>query len=224
MSVTCPEGHESETTDYCDRCGAPIGAPTAATLADPSLDAPDVDSERVDTDRIPERPAPAEAERCPRCQTPRTGDDRFCEVDGYDFLLGGQEPRLVRWELEVTADRAYYDSMESDGVAFPTDFVARRFELDGDELLIGRRSASRGIEPQIDLAGAPEDEGISHRHAVLARAPDGSYSITDCGSTNGTSLNDDADAIAPGDAVPLVDGDRVHIGAWTTIAIHAVRA
>lgn len=222
MTVTCPEGHDSETTDYCDRCGAPIGARTASsgTLVEPA----DVDSERIDTDRIPERSSAGETERCPRCQTPRTGDDRFCEVDGYDFLLGGQEPRKVRWEAEVTADRAYYESLESDDVAFPTNFVARTFSLEVDELLIGRRSASRGIEPEIDLAGTPEDEGISHRHAVLTRAPDGSYSIVDCGSTNGTSLNDDPDVIPAGNAVPLADGDCVHIGAWTTIAIRAVPA
>ena len=25
-TVTCPAGHESSTDDYCDTCGAPIGA------------------------------------------------------------------------------------------------------------------------------------------------------------------------------------------------------
>jgi len=220
MTVTCSEGHESETADYCDRCGAPIGARSS----DPPPDPGEADSERIDTDRIPERLAPAETERCPRCQTPRSGDDRFCEVDGYDFLVGGQEARPLQWEVEITADREYYDSLESDGVAFPTDFAARTVLLDADELLIGRRSASRGIQPDIDLAGATEDEGISHRHAILVRGADGSYAIADCGSTNGTSLNDEADVIPVGSVVALADGDRVHIGAWTTIAIRAVRA
>ena len=27
-TVTCPAGHESSTDDYCDTCGALIGAPT----------------------------------------------------------------------------------------------------------------------------------------------------------------------------------------------------
>jgi hypothetical protein len=219
VTVTCPAGHESQTTDYCDRCGAPIGSRDS----DPSYDTGEVDSERVDTDRIAERPAPAATERCPRCQTPRAGDDRFCEVDGYDFLVGGQEPTTVRWEAAITADRAYYDSLDNDGVPFPTDFVARTVVLDADEILIGRRSVSRGIEPEIDVAGTPEDEGVSHRHALLTRASDGSYTIVDCGSTNGTTLND-GDAIPVGSAVPLGDGDRVHIGAWTTIVIRAVPA
>ena len=29
-TVTCPAGHESDTADYCDTCGAPIGATPAA--------------------------------------------------------------------------------------------------------------------------------------------------------------------------------------------------
>jgi hypothetical protein len=29
-TVTCPAGHASTTTDYCDTCGAPIGAKTKA--------------------------------------------------------------------------------------------------------------------------------------------------------------------------------------------------
>ena len=30
MSVTCPEGHRSEATDYCDTCGTPIAGSSGA--------------------------------------------------------------------------------------------------------------------------------------------------------------------------------------------------
>ena len=61
--AACPKGHESETTDYCDVCGA---AMAAARQPDPPAPAPG--------------PAAARPAVCPECGTPMTG--RFCEVDG----------------------------------------------------------------------------------------------------------------------------------------------
>ncbi|MGH8908679.1 MAG: FHA domain-containing protein [Egibacteraceae bacterium] len=75
------------------------------------------------------------------------------------------------------------------------------------QVRIGRHSASRGITPEIDLTGPPEDPGVSHLHAVLLPTPDGSWTIVDPGSTNGTQLNDDPEPIATNSPVPLHDGD-----------------
>src|SRR5439155_1693102 len=87
------------------------------------------------------------------------------------------------WEAVVAADREYYDREAGDEVAFPVGCPERVFALAGDRVLIGRRSVSRGINPDIDLSGAPEDTGISrahasqhdwsqlHRRAVLAGQP-----------------------------------------------------
>ena len=60
------------------------------------------------------------------------------------------------------------------------------------------------------------------RNAVgeLLRQDDGSYAVIDPGSSNGTTLNDDPTPIAPNTLVPLASGDRIHLGAWTTITIH----
>jgi pSer/pThr/pTyr-binding forkhead associated (FHA) protein len=44
--------------------------------------------------------------------------------------------------------------------------------------------------------------------------------IIDQDSTNGTTLNGSPDPIPPHVPVPLNDGDRIHIGAWTTITLH----
>ena len=48
-------------------------------------------------------------------------------------------------------------------------------------------------------------------------------SLVDRGSTNGTSVNVGTDVIPLGTLVPLRDGDRIYLGAWTTITIRARR-
>jgi pSer/pThr/pTyr-binding forkhead associated (FHA) protein len=123
----------------------------------------------------------------------------------------------------VAADRAYYDSVEAasgpdgSGIDFPPYCPERRFQLLGNEMRIGRRSPSRGIEPEIDLTGPPTDPGISRLHAVLIATPDG-WAVIDPGSANGTQLNG-AD-IPTGMQLTLHDGDRINLGAWTTITVH----
>jgi pSer/pThr/pTyr-binding forkhead associated (FHA) protein len=47
--------------------------------------------------------------------------------------------------------------------------------------------------------------------------------VQDLGSTNGTTINDGADPIDADAPVPLGDGDRIHLGAWTTITLRAQR-
>lgn len=208
MTVACPSGHESEATDYCDQCGAPIGAapPGAGTTQVlPSLD-------EVDTS-----PA-ARREPCPACGAPRSGDDRYCEGCGFDFR--GPPPTAGGWEAVVNADRAQFDRLAVAGISFPTDYAERTFVLADGENRIGR---SRGHpdepSPEIDLAAEPADPGVSRVHAMLERRDDGVIVLRDLGSTNGTTVNDDAAPIAAGTPVPLADGDRVRIGAWTTITV-----
>jgi hypothetical protein len=127
------------------------------------------------------------------------------------------------WTAVVTADRAYYDAVQAAGgpdaagIAFPAYCPQRRFRLAGSEVRIGRHSASSGIDPEIDLSVAPADPGISRLHAVLLKAPDGTWSVVDPGSANGTAVN--GSEIPPGEAVPLRDGDRIHLGAWTELQV-----
>lgn len=242
MSVTCPNGHTSETSDYCDQCGAKIegAAASVALPPDEPASAPPAGSPPVEAPveapagaPAPEAPIPGE-QLCPVCHSPRVGDDRFCEGCGHDFtapppvasvpgdVLAGSfgTPSPPAWEAVVTADRAYYDRIAPDGVTFPLHCPPRTFLLAGDQIRIGRRSTSRGIQPEVDLSGAPEDSAISHLHCLLLEQPDGSYTVVDPGSTNGTSLNDDPTPMLANVAVALADGDRLHLGAWTTITLH----
>lgn len=99
MTATCPQGHTSESTDYCDTCGAPIaaaapegqgsaagkGSTGAKKKAGPAAGsaAPGGSSGPTAT------PAGApEAQTCPNCQAPNPDDALFCEACGYDFTTG----------------------------------------------------------------------------------------------------------------------------------------
>jgi pSer/pThr/pTyr-binding forkhead associated (FHA) protein len=128
------------------------------------------------------------------------------------------------WTAVVGADRSYYDRVqamtgpEGAAVPFPSYCAERRFQLVGNQMRIGRRSVSRGLSPEIDLTGPPADPGISRLHAVLIATPDGNWAVLDPGSANGTLVN--GSEIGIGDQVPLHDGDRINLGAWTAITVH----
>lgn len=198
--ATCPSGHTSTSTDFCDVCGRLIDA--VAVVA----------------------PEPVPSENCPACGEPRTG--RFCEGCSYDFVSGvGGAP--AGWVAVISADRAYYERMLAEGdpddgpIPFPEHLAERSLALSGQQIRIGRRSSRATEQPGIDLAGPPEDPGVSHRHAVLLAQPDGGWAVRDVGSTNGTTVNDGADPIEADVVVPLADGDRIHVGAWTTVTLRA---
>jgi hypothetical protein len=210
----CPAGHDSESSDFCDKCGTPLGAPGRAQLT-ATADPP--------------------GEPCERCGSASSG--HFCETCGFDFVKGtnGVKPPASvsaperatagAWAAVVSADWLYYESVITEGgqdataLPFPGYCTERRFRLTGPEMRIGRRSESRGIEPEIDLTGPPVDPGVSRLHAVLIAGPEGGWAVLDPGSENGTLVNDKA--IATGVPVALADGDRIHLGLWTLIVIQA---
>src|SRR5580692_2634455 len=129
----------------------------------------------------------------------------------------------VTWTVQVAADRVYYDRMKAlrsladRDVTFPAHVSERRIPLTGKQMRIGRRSAARDFDPEIDTAGPPADPGISRLHAVLIAAPDGTWAVIDPGSANGTHLN--GRKIAVGDLITLKEGDRINLGAWTAITV-----
>ena len=118
MTVTCPEGHRSEATDYCDTCGAPIGAAPSGSAgslsgvgapspaAGPSLPGQAggaAGGSVLDLD--PAGPIPTIT--CPHCGGINLEDALFCEACGYDFTTGaaplGDEPEEA---MEVEPDPA----------------------------------------------------------------------------------------------------------------------
>jgi len=198
MPAVCPKGHPSESADYCSVCGAAVVVPAEAKGS--------------------ARPA-----RCPNCGS-LLGSRSACAECGH--LLSAPDSATPweeqLWEIVVRPDRAFYDQQDQDEMEFPDEPYARRIPLVGDHVRVGRRSASRNIAPEIDLSGSLEDTGVSHRHAVLMRQPDGNWALVDRGSTNGTFLNADPEPITPHQPFPLSHGDQVHLGAWTTLTMEHV--
>ncbi|WP_083653082.1 FHA domain-containing protein [Serinicoccus sp. CNJ-927] len=105
--VLCPEGHESEATDYCDTCGSPISAVPlraaqpavgpvvpGATEGSGEAEAASPGEPGSALDLGPPEAAPSQT--CPHCGALNVADALFCESCGYDFTTGaaplGEEP------------------------------------------------------------------------------------------------------------------------------------
>jgi hypothetical protein len=214
-TYACPKGHASTTDDFCDTCGAKIGG--AAAFTPPAASSP------------AQSPATTPGgEPCPNCGTPRAGAGRFCEDCGFDHSTGRvptlapppmAAPATAQWTATVFADRDYFAANAIEGVDFPEATTERTVPLPAPQVRIGRKSTSKGTDPEIDLADA--DPGVSHSHALLTLSVDGVWLVSDLGSTNGTYLNDEPKPLTAGQTRSVGDGDRVHVGAWTTIALHA---
>jgi DNA-binding SARP family transcriptional activator len=221
MTPNCPAGHASETADYCSTCGIAVALPHSSTggrggKAKRDSAAPPDSRPRTITVTPPAR-------LCPNCGSPTEGGPT-CADCGYS--LGAPDSVAVweeeLWEVVARPDRQYYEMIDPEGMEFPDATYTRRIALVGDHVRIGRRSTTRGIKPEIDLSGTLEDVGVSHRHAVLMRQPDGSWALVDQGSTNGTFLNAECDPVPANQRVPLRAGDQIHLGAWTTLTMERV--
>jgi len=142
-------------------------------------------------------------DRCPHCASAGGGPGRAAElkrtmIGSLDAPRGGSEsgrktvilrdrqrPPVVGWLVAL------------DGAQKGDDFRIR-----DEQTLIGS-----GPESQIIL----DDASISARHASI-RYQDGTFTLTDLDSSNGTEVND-----RPVSRVVLQDGDRVRLGSTTLV-------
>jgi hypothetical protein len=124
----------------------------------------------------------------------------------------------LRWELYVAVDPSLYVDPDP-AIPCPVGDPVRTFPLDFAENLVGRRSDRRGIYPEIDLS---TDHGVSSRHLVLYREANGSLTLLDVGSTNGTQVN--GKDIVAGVRTPLQDGDQITLGCWTRMTVRGTPA
>jgi len=230
-TYTCPKGHTSSTDDFCDECGAKIGGATTVSLPVAAPASASLSAHSGAPASTPSAgPVAAAGAPCPNCGAPRAGGSRFCEDCGYDHSTG-KVPTLApppvtaapvaaqQWTATISVDRKYFEDNAIEGVEFPADAPSREVDLPAPQVRIGRRSRSKGTNPEIDLADS--DPGTSHSHALLTLSVDGVWLVSDLGSTNGTYVNEEQQPLGAGQTRSLKDGDQVHVGAWTTITLHA---
>jgi len=86
----------------------------------------------------------------------------------------------------------------------------QRFEIDREEILLGRSDPIDEILPDVDLSfHGGFEQGVSRRHAIITVDANG-YLLEDLGSTNGTVVN--REKVNPGSPVNLMEGDVIHLG------------
>ena len=130
-----------------------------------------------------------------------------------------------RVQVDVMADRTYFDTVVSEGeLAYPDPAPGpRQLVLTGSEIHIGRTSESRAIHPDVDVAALTGDPAVSSRHAVVRLGADGTMTVTDVGSTNGTIVGPvDGDALTVGHERAIDTGTPIYVGAWTRLILSVI--
>ncbi|MDR1807906.1 MAG: FHA domain-containing protein [Propionibacteriaceae bacterium] len=219
---TCPNGHETATTDFCDQCGVPM--PADAPAAPPA--APE-----------PVLPTP---EACPHCGAPKPPGALFCEACGYDYTTGALPSTDLATALGLTgATPAPGDGAEAGdaAAAAPVDGVAAHgVAADGvaaDDSAAGEilRSA------QDDREAAQDDREAAQADREVAQADregqdDGAgHAPGDTPAPADTSVPSDRAPAAPTVAEVWIDPDWYTLqespdplppaGPPTTFVIHA---
>lgn len=244
---TCPNGHETTATDYCDVCGVAMPADAATssgsqpgdTIPVPIVES-DPDAGSVDAGAA----SLSDTQACPNCAAANATDALFCEACGYDFTTGTMprtEPPPVTspdkatgdtappgnvsppledtWVAELWIDPQWYADQSSPD-PLPSAGPPTVVPLKNTSLLVGRESKSRDIHPDVDCG---TDNGVSRRHAQLTT--DGMrWWVEDLGSSNGTFV---AGAVDPLPKKPVDVGvkrevgpdDRIYLGSWTRLVI-----
>lgn len=224
----CPAGHDSVDPDFCSECGnqlapAPGSAP-AAPAADPSQAsaAPSTTS------------AQGGHENCPMCTEVRDGSAQFCGVCGYDYVnkTGGEVPQAAAPAPTVPAPNYAPPAVPSPSVA-PASLSSARIDL---EVIVGKTGPRKhSLFDNESLIGRPNnkvalslvidgDEGISRRQMMITRQADGSVTVRDLDSANGTKVEHDGGTVtlAVGEERPIVVGDKIIIGEHTVVTIIAI--
>jgi hypothetical protein len=165
-----------------------------------------------DTGKLPEAPAPTAA--------PVVADP----ASGAVVNTPAPDPTGIGWAAVLTCDQGWWNDNTgaggvADGVPFPDPVPApRRVVLLQRVNLIGRTSGSSVAD--VDCGGS--DTGVSRRHAQLALADDGTWTVTDLGSTNGTFIGDANTKLAPNAETALDPTTAIKIGAFTVIRLEAI--
>ncbi|MFE9825797.1 FHA domain-containing protein [Streptomyces sp. NPDC005791] len=164
---------------------------------------------------------------CSRCGHRNAQASRFCSNCGAP-LRGGVPERasettstisisgIEAYEAEATGQTALPSlSPEAQAAvdALPAGsalLVVRRGPNSGSRFLLDGDLTTAGRHPESDIF--LDDVTVSRRHVEFRRSPEGSFTVGDVGSLNGTYVNRERI-----DSVALTNGDEVQIGKYRLV-------
>jgi ribosomal protein L40E len=165
---------------------------------------------------------------CSRCGNRNAENSRFCSNCGAPLRPGAVPERasettstisisgLEAYDAEMTGQTAVPAlSPEAQAAvdALPLGsalLVVRRGPNSGSRFLLDGELTTAGRHPQSDIF--LDDVTVSRRHVEFRRSPDGSFTVADVGSLNGTYVNRERI-----DQVALSNGDEVQIGKYRLV-------
>lgn len=190
---------------FCENCGYDFVTGSLPTEADGAVPGPPVAA-----------PAASDLPAPPSVLNEDGG------VSGPSPSANAADPEIPRLTIAISVDQAFFDEVVNDGeIEFPDPVPAdQELNLAGTEFHIGRTSESRAVHPDVDVADLTNDQAVSSRHAVLRVADDGTLTIVDVGSTNGTFLETvGSEALTHGIPFEVQPGTPIYVGAWTRLVV-----
>ncbi|MHC3472329.1 FHA domain-containing protein [Streptomyces sp. 7R007] len=172
--------------------------------------------------------SPMSALVCTRCGNRNAENSRFCSNCGAPLRAGAAAERpsettstisisgLEAYDAEATGQTqlpALSPEAQAAVDALPLGsalLVVRRGPNSGSRFLLDGDLTTAGRHPQSDIF--LDDVTVSRRHVEFRRAQDGSFTVADVGSLNGTYVNRERI-----DQVALHNGDEVQIGKYRLV-------
>ncbi|MFH9012372.1 FHA domain-containing protein [Streptomyces sp. NPDC017943] len=176
----------------------------------------------------PRQEDPMSALVCTRCGNRNAENSRFCSNCGAPLRAGAvpERPSETTSTISISGLEAY-DSETTGQTPMPTLSPEAQAAVDalplGSALLVVRRGPNSGsrflLDGDLTTAGRHpqsdiflDDVTVSRRHVEFRRAQDGSFTVADVGSLNGTYVNRERI-----DQVALNNGDEVQIGKYRLV-------
>ncbi|PWI19872.1 hypothetical protein DI272_41190 [Streptomyces sp. Act143] len=163
---------------------------------------------------------------CTRCGNRNAENSRFCSNCGAPLRGGPERPSETTSTISISGLEAY-DAEATGQTQMPMLSPEAQAAVDalplGSALLVVRRGPNSGsrflLDGDLTTAGRHpqsdiflDDVTVSRRHVEFRRQPDGSFTVGDVGSLNGTYVNRERI-----DTVPLHNGDEVQIGKYRLV-------
>ncbi|NNN37405.1 FHA domain-containing protein [Streptomyces sp. S3(2020)] len=163
---------------------------------------------------------------CTRCGNRNAENSRFCSNCGAPLRGTPERPSETTSTISISGLEAY-DAEVTGQTQMPMLSPEAQAAVDalplGSALLVVRRGPNSGsrflLDGELTTAGRHpqsdiflDDVTVSRRHVEFRRQPDGSFTVADVGSLNGTYVNRERI-----DSVPLHNGDEVQIGKYRLV-------